>query len=179
MSNDDKTAQPMDAGAEETSTPMAAMPNERNARALDTLISEVVALFPETTYEVGNRNGRGVALSVTFATHETDGLPALLSLVAGDARVLDVTYDEQEDSVLVHLWNRGRTQDLRDSFNLADAWLVLSDDEADEMPAAGVLYIPEEMSFPEGWVDGVDGPIIMQGGTASETSDDVTDGGGA
>lgn len=127
---------------------------ERNVYALDTLVKEVVALFSETTYEVSNRTRFNAALDVQFDTHESSGLSVLLSLVEDDERVAEVVVDV--DDVLVRFRGNPRLQDSREPFGLAEAWSVMNE-------SAGVLYIPESLSFPEGAFDGPGAPEIIQG----------------
>lgn len=120
----DKT-EPMDPSVHERVTGIAHHPRERNAYALDTLITEVMDLFPETTYEVSGRDLRGVALHVQFFI-EHEGLAALLTLLDSDPRVEEVVRDDEE--VLVALRSSARTQDSRDSFGLTEAWEVIAED---------------------------------------------------
>lgn len=102
----------------------------RTADALLTLIEEVTTLFPETSYEVGNPNKWGVISTVTFSTGGIDGLAELLTLIASDVRVKEITEDSAESLTEIDLYPSLRTMDNRDSFGLGDAWVVLSEDES-------------------------------------------------
>lgn len=127
------TAQPkpMDASAREQGTGIVVPNAKRECYALKTLVAEVEALFPETVYEASGYDGRNTALDVTFAVYESPGLAELLSLVKSDERVMDVT--EEDGHVLVEFHPWARTQDSREPFNLASAWLVLAEGyEAEE-----------------------------------------------
>lgn len=131
MSKTDKT-EPMDTSARETliGTPSANAPRVCHAAA--TLVAEVHDLFPETTVEYSNRNGRNVALDVTFDLTGLDDaasadLITILSMFEDtDLRVAEVLVDHA--SVLVSFHNSPRSQDMRDPFSLADALSVLADD---------------------------------------------------
>lgn len=125
-----KERKEMDPSAREVSVPEVHVNNQRLAYALETLIAEVMELFPETLHEVSNYNGRNVALDVRFHSEDDfDDLSTLLRLVADDARVAEVLVDEDDSYVLVALRPNPRTQDLRDPFNLGDALLVLAENE--------------------------------------------------
>lgn len=99
--------------------------------AIKQLVAEVTSLFPETVHEVTDYNDRGVGLGVRFTTQEAVGLRELLSLVESDPRVKDVIGDDgQSLRILFH--NSARTQDLRDSFGVDEAWDILEDQAEDE-----------------------------------------------
>lgn len=191
----DKTAQPMDAGAEEISNPVMATNTQRTAHGVKTLIAEVLELFPETPYEVSGYDGRNTALDVTFDLSNLDEgeqrqFMDLLSLVKSDIRVRGVI--TEEDSVLVEFRRSPRTQDSRDPFNLADAWSVLTESEEPDGLSAGIS-VPPDGTLSEtiygtsagGWTAPSEalyefpGGMTFEGESASETSDDVTDDGGA
>lgn len=128
----DKMPEPMDAGVTEIRDGQVHVNSKRNAYALVQLVDEVRHLFPETPYEFGNYNGRNTALSVTFdlsmaSGEEFDLFTQLLALVKTDQRVLDVINDDT--SLLVDLFPSPRYQDLRDSFNLADAYSILTGED--------------------------------------------------
>ena len=128
----------MDPQAEEVQRAVAALPRVRVAYALETLIDEVTSLFPETTYDIIDRNGRGTGVSASFSTHECDGLKDLLLLIE-DPRIEGVVYDHREAIAFVAVWNNPRTMDSREPFNLADAWLVLSESGAADSGESDLL----------------------------------------
>lgn len=106
----------------------------RTAYAVETLISEVEAVFPGVDYTLTNRNGRGVALGVTFfGSEETvSDLGNLLLLMndpaySEDHRIEEVT--EDAEGVHVLFFNRSLLQDSRESFGLAGAWAVLTGEQ--------------------------------------------------
>lgn len=142
MSKDEKFA-PMDAGAPEVSNPVISPLRKRNAYALDTLIKEVAALYPEATATVSQYDGRNTALAVTFDVTESEGLADLMELVSVDRRVLKVVTETLDEitQTLVVLHSAPRIQDLRDSFNLESAFLVLAEEaerEEQEDPGFGL-----------------------------------------
>lgn len=168
---DKKMPEPMDSGAPERAVGEAASTNQRACYAAKTLIAEVLELFPETQHEIKEFNGRNVGLTVSFPDPE-DELGDLLRLTVADARVNHVhTRSGGDDSVDVVFHNRPRTYDLRDSFGLDEAWMVLGEEEFDT---------DEEFAPLDGArLDyGSDSPPV-EGGTASHTSSDKMDGGGA
>lgn len=150
--SDKKAPEPMDAGAPERASSGEVIETRlRVCYAAKQLIQEVIDLFPETIHETNTENMRNVQLGIDFVADE-EGLAELLQLVSVDSRVASVV--TEEGLVKVGFHNRPRTYDLRDSFGLADAWLVL---------------IEEDYA----------GSGDMEGGDASYTSNDVKDGGGA
>jgi len=115
----EKTApEPMDPEAPDEMVSTAPKPRERNAYALDTLVSEVTALFPDAAHEVSGRNGWGVALDVTFEAHDEPVLMEVLPLLKDDARVSVVDVDPDLEQVVVEFHADPRIQDSRDPFNL-------------------------------------------------------------
>jgi hypothetical protein len=131
--------------------------NQRPCYAAKQLITEVLALFPETAHDVREYNGRNVGLAVFF--YGEAELTELLTLVGADPRVAyaQVSPDWERDSgIEVGFRNQPRTYDLRDKFGLDEAWQVLGSDDLIE-----------------------DDDDDWQGGNAIYTSDDVRDGGGA
>jgi hypothetical protein len=115
---------PMDPAAKEGTPTLQA--RERNCYALNQLVKEVTALFPETSYEVSNRDGRGVAHDVQF--QKVDGLDTLLELLGDpayneDPRITEVIVDEEY--VLVSFRANPRVQDDRSPFGLAEANAIL------------------------------------------------------
>lgn len=152
--SDEKKYQPMDATIREEKEGVVATNHKRVAYALSTLVKEVLALFPETPHEFSGIDGRNTALDVTFdltnmIPEDRDYFVPLLHFTEGDGRVSDVSY--ADDMLLVQIRPGARTQDVRDTFGLADAWLILTGtDESD-----------------------------TDGGDAWDTSDDKMEGGGA
>lgn len=126
-----KGPEPMDPSVPEVSQARPVRNRGRNAYALDTLIEEVLALFPETTHEVSGRNQFNTHLHVSFHTEEFERLDELLALVEGDHRVEEVLMEAEDRTILVALRPNMRTQDSRDSFGLAEAWDVLAEKYGD------------------------------------------------
>lgn len=120
--------EPMDATTRERLVGQPKTNRERNAYALDVLIEEVLALFPETTYEVSGRDGRNTALHVQFYAEDED-LWTLLGLLDNDPRIEEVLFEESDRLVLVALRPNLRTQDSRDPFGLDDAYLTLTEED--------------------------------------------------
>lgn len=128
-----ETPQPMDNSAPEAAIGTVRVNNHRMCWAMQTLIAEVEALFPETNYETSNIDGRNTAHDVTFdlsmlAPHEVNDLSILLTALDGDERVRDTI--AQDDMVLVSFVANARLKDKRDPFRLADAYDVLTEDES-------------------------------------------------
>jgi hypothetical protein len=134
MSKNEPT--PMDPGAREDSTGVVQKNNQRPCWAIKQLVSEVTDLFPETAYLVEGYNERNVGLEVVFDLVDQDGLGLLLELLGDpahniDVRIKSVETDEEKGESRVTFHNRARTQDIRDSFGLDEAWLILAgEDEA-------------------------------------------------
>lgn len=105
---------------------------QRTCYAIKTLVSEVLAMFPETEYDVAGYNDRNVGLEVTFDTAGLKGLYELLSLVEGDPRVAGVYSPDEDTDLTVIFRNSARTQDLRDPFGLDEAWDILEEQAEDE-----------------------------------------------
>ena len=151
----------MDPSIVENKTPVVVPNNQRVCWAIKTLCEEVWNLFPETPVEYSNHNLRNTALDVTFDLTALDAeadridLPNLLPLIKVDPRVADVIVSKDDEGfpeyVLVSMRNSARTQDNRESFGLAQALMVMGEDEG----------------------------FFIDGGNADENSDDVMDGGGA
>lgn len=121
--------QMMDPDAVEVQRAINKMPRQRVAYALMTLIEEIEELFPETTIEIVDRNGRGVGYAASFATHESPELKELILLLR-DPRVEGTIHDDKEDLAFVSLHNNSRTMDNRDPYDLASALAVLREDES-------------------------------------------------
>lgn len=123
-----KADTPMDPGARESATPVQTTNTARTCHAIKQLVSEVAELFPETTPVYSNYDLRNTALDVQFDASMCPALLGLLELVESDSRVELVLIDLEEQLALVSFKSNPRTQDLRTPFNLADAWLILSDE---------------------------------------------------
>lgn len=130
--------EPMDPTTREVKNPVVATNRQRNCFALDTLVKEVRALFPEVEWEADDYDGRNVAHAVTFnpnGTDPIDGLCDLLFLVESDNRVSYVTVGGVYTHVRVEFHHSARTQDNRESFDLADAWVVMGEPDDEEQSA--------------------------------------------
>lgn len=155
MSKNDKTPEPMDAGAPERSTGAAATNNQRVCYALVTLMNEIHALFDSVVPEYVEPDGRNTLLAVSLDLSSMDDddridLTALLSILS-DSRIENVAVDEGEESAYIKIRSNPRTQDLRDPFGLADALLVLAgepDEAAVVEDDALVLETPLSFSMP-------------------------------
>jgi hypothetical protein len=123
-------AEPMDTGAREVLIGTPSVNAQRVCYAARTLVAEVTHLFPETSVEYSNYNGRNTALDVTFDLTGLDdaGRTDLITLLAmvedTDLRVAEVLVEG--GSALASFTNNPRTSDLRDPFNLGDALDVLA-----------------------------------------------------
>lgn len=138
-------SQPMDPTAREEAVATPATNAKRVCHAAKTLVAEVDALFPETTVEVSNFNGRNTALDVSFDLTSLDSedaslLTRLISLTEDDNRVASVLVEDGQ--VLVAFHNNPRTHDSRESFDLLSAHTVLTARDED--------FGPDEEDFPEG-----------------------------
>lgn len=132
-----KTVAPMDDSIREEKVGKPAANNARVCYALVTLVSEVSEMFPEVPVEYSNVNGRNTSLDATFDLTPLDvqdrGLFSDLFRLLGDSaynedrRVAEVVVDG--DQVLVSMRNDPRTMDSREPFGMADALLVLADEE--------------------------------------------------
>lgn len=131
MSKNTKKGQPepMDPAVREAAVPVTSTNKPRDCWAIKTLVAEVTSLFPETSHETSNYDGRNTALDVTFDLSmvepgpDLDGLIDLLVLVESDERVREVIIDGS--LALVSFRPGPRTQDIRDPFDLDKAWDVL------------------------------------------------------
>ena len=139
-----KTEEPMDPGAKERLTPDPIQNRARTAKALRTLISEVLEVFPETPHEVSGANGWATALDVTFdvsglVSEDRDDLLTVLNLIAeSDHRVLGVYYED--DHALISLENNPKVYDTQTPFMFGPAWGALRNPASPE---------PEPESEPE------------------------------
>jgi hypothetical protein len=125
---DKKMPEPMDAGAPERDSAEPVANNRRACYAAKQLVKEVLDLFPETSYDYTSFNLRNTAITVCFDTEEGSELEQLIRLVDADARV-DAIVRDNHDRLAVDFYNRPRTYDIKDTFGLEDAWLVLTGDE--------------------------------------------------
>ena len=145
---ENKKTDPMDPSIREQVIGTPATNNKRVCYAIKTLAAEVGELFPETPVEYSEYDGRNTALDATFdltVLDESDRtlFRDLLRLCTTDERVREVL--TEDDQVLVGIKSNPRTQDLRDWFNLADAWLVMAEghqaaeepDDLDSLLATG------------------------------------------
>lgn len=123
----------MDPGAREIAGPGRPLVNrQRNAYALDTLVTEVLELFPETEVTYSNYTGRNVALTGTFmVTVEANNgeLAELLGQLAGDARISRADWDSVAGAMVVEFNKNARTQDSREPFGVGEAFLTLVDED--------------------------------------------------
>lgn len=130
----EKKHEPMDASFREDKIGTMATNHKRVCWALKTLISEIVEVFPETenAVEYSDYDGRGAALTATIDLTVFDNdddailFLQLIYLVGDDHRVYEVVPDEVTSSVAVTLKSNPRTQDLRTTFNVSPAWVILA-----------------------------------------------------
>lgn len=120
-----KAPQPMDPSVQESITPKPQRNRERNGYAMQTLIDEMVDLFPDLPYETSEPREFNVRTLVTF---KEPHLSALLLLIQGDPRVADVRPDPEAGETSVEFHASLRTQDSRDPFGLAEAYAILAED---------------------------------------------------
>lgn len=137
---DAKKIEPMDASAVETPTPQPITTRPRTAYAVDTLITEVQAIYPDMEVETFGPNGRGVNLDVAFYDDDEPDLQALLGLVESEPRVAEVMRSTNDNCTIVAINNDPAIYDSRDSYGLVDAYKVLSED----VPAEPALVDPED-----------------------------------
>lgn len=129
---EDAALAPMDPDAPEIPAGTAPVANrQRNAYAIDTLISEVLEVFPETTHEVSGYNQFNTALHVAFHPEEFERVDEVLSLIEVDERVQEVLVEPEDRTILVALHPNMRLQDLRDPFNIKHAWAILAEKYGD------------------------------------------------
>jgi len=128
---EDKAPEPMDSDAPETTNAAPVTNRQRNAYAVDTLIAEVLEVFPETTYEVSGYNQFNTALHVAFHPDEFERVDEVLALIEHDERVQEVIAEPSDHTILVALHPNLRLQDLRDPFNIAEAWAILAEKYGD------------------------------------------------
>ena len=140
---DESKSTPMDAGVQEKAQGAPSTNSPRACYAIKTLVAEFRNLFPETVTEYSNYDGRNTALSVTF---DLTGIPEDDRGAATDLMTLldDPAYNEdrrveyvivEDEQVLVTMRSNAQTQDSREPFGLADAYMVLAG-EADDMAAS-------------------------------------------
>lgn len=136
MSKHDKTPEApkaMDDTIRENAVGAPATNRQRACWAIKQLVAEVHGLFPETPVEYSGYDGRNTALSVTFDLTTMDGGESglfnnLMKILDTDERVAEVITADY-DQTFVAIKPGPRTQDVRDSFGLADAWSILVDDD--------------------------------------------------
>lgn len=123
-----QTPEPMDDSGPEHKTGVASSNTQRDCWAIKTLVEEFTALFPETGWGTTNYDGRNTALDVTFdltSLDTQDRADAILLLLAVDSDVRVAEVIGEDGQVLVSFRANPRTQDLRTTFGLAEAWSVL------------------------------------------------------
>lgn len=120
----EKQNMPMDVTMPEGAAEMH-VNHPRNVYAMDQLISEVEALFPDVHYEVSDRNPRNVAFSVRFDLIGDMDLRSLLTLVESDERVSEVVADRE--GVMVTFITNPVLMDNRDTFDLEAAYAVFAE----------------------------------------------------
>lgn len=135
MVKKDDTHKPMDDSIRERSEGQPIPTRERTCWAIKQLLSEVEALFPETPYEVGDRDMRGVALVVNFDVSGLEGgdsvvFNSLIEALSSDARVEEIA-TEDFGFASVRMRSSLRTQDDRTPFGLSEAYSILVEDEFD------------------------------------------------
>jgi hypothetical protein len=132
-----KAPEPMDDSVRERAVGAPKPNNPRVCGAIKQLVAEFTGLFPETPVEYSNYDGRNTALDVTFdltaLDEDTDRVDALnLMIVLGDEtfntdpRIDYVLASQTDGAAVVSMKSSLRTQDLRDSFGLAEAYSILS-----------------------------------------------------
>lgn len=162
--------QPMDVTAHEVAVPEAVTNESRVCYAVETLVAEFRALFPETPVEYIEVNGRNTALGVVFDLTTLDADTAridagqLLRLLGDEAynddpRIATVVVDNDTETAAVVMHNNPRTQDSREPFGLADAWSVLTGASEPDAEAED------------------EADLIWDGGDAVDAGSDVVDGG--
>lgn len=127
MNDEPKMNKPMDPNVPYTDNPVNKN-RQRTCYAIQTLVAEVDALFPDVPTESSNYDGRNTALDVTFDLTPHDDaerayLRALLGMIQRDPRVQEVIYDDT--LVLVSMHSNPVTQDSREPFGLDDAYEIL------------------------------------------------------
>lgn len=124
---------PMDPSAQEVSgTNRVSSNTARNVYAMDTLIAEVLDLFPETVVETNDVDGRNAAHTVGFSVEGREEKPILLTileLLVSDPRILSVGADDEVGLVWVAFTHNARLKDSREPFNLSAAFSVLIEQE--------------------------------------------------
>ncbi len=125
----DEKKQPVPMGGDipETTSNAPVTRNPRTARAILTLVAEVEKMFPGIASEVGNYSMFNVATEVTFDCSDEPEVAELLSLVAGDDRIMEVL--NEEGQIWVAFRSNLRTQDTTTPFGLKDALAVLRGSE--------------------------------------------------
>jgi hypothetical protein len=133
----DESGKPMDDGVTERAVGVPVTNSQRVCWAIKTLVAEVHSMFPETTAEYSDYDGRNTALAVTFDLTPLDAdtdrvdLANLLELLNDpayndDRRIREVIVESDDSAVYVSMRGNPRTQDSREPFGLADALEVLT-----------------------------------------------------
>lgn len=123
-----KGPEPMDPTFREVKNPEVSRNQPRDCYALQTLRSEVEALFPGVPSTTSNANAYNTALSISFdltTLDDTDAslLLSILDLMVPSARVESVMVEDKQ--VIVTFRDSLRTQDSRETFALDAAYAVL------------------------------------------------------
>lgn len=132
MTND-KGNTPMGGDLPEDRTGSSPAPVSRNVWAIDTLIEEVVALFPGTKYETGSPNVFNANMFVAFTPaeeNEVDLHLLLLTLEEVDERIATVQSDG-DGRVIVGIAANPVLRDSRKPFGVKDAAVGLDLESAD------------------------------------------------
>lgn len=111
-----------------TENPRVFTNHPRECYSLTTLVAEVHAIAPEVTYEADNADVTNAALDVTFSGCDSR-LISVLNLLRGDARIEHTISNTEEGLFYVSFYANAVTKDSRETYNLADALVVLGDVE--------------------------------------------------
>lgn len=135
--------EPMDNRIQEAAVGTPATNNQRPCWAIKTLVAEVLSVFPETSVEYSNYNGRNTALDVTFDLTGIDSdlrgaVSDVLDLLSLDVRVARAF--TEEDQMLVSITSSPRTQDSRETFGIDSA---LRDILSESAPVEEIETKPE------------------------------------
>lgn len=143
MSKKTEETQPMDPAVREVAAEGQAMSNApRVCYAAQTLIEEFTELFPETTYETCDVDGRNTALGVKFAIgaiqdeEERSIAKTMIRTLTVSDRVYEAAvyynvkigldHDVATEEGYVRFHSNPRTQDSREPFGLAEAYEILA-----------------------------------------------------
>ena len=122
--------QPMDPSVPVSKTGVETMPAKRSAYSLEVLIAEFTGAFPETNFETGSEDGRGVSHSVLFdlsmlASADLALFRDLVKATEVDDRIEYVIVDN--DQAEIGLWQNPRLRDSREPFGVDEAILALAE----------------------------------------------------